>query len=237
MGANWGFDYNGENYSFVDITSVTDYIFPHGQDLEKKGCNGGGSPTDSENNQKGNFDVLGRGLTADFVEWKESIARYNVASLQAMTIENYNGVEAYWTFIIDALTELKDSLEEARGHILLYKDEFWGRDRVCEGQGWWRNIRDANRNFRNDVNAEILSATKLRQYAINLETGVTPDFGGDVKGCTDVNSKNYNPLATSSDGTCGDKSSAELNLILAGKVVLGIVGIFIGYKLFKKFKK
>jgi hypothetical protein len=221
MGVNFGFTYEGTEYDFVDIASVTDNIMPHGEELEHTGCGGNKSPTDDELTKRGNFDIQLRQIPASWVEWQTKIDEFNFKSAEAMQIDNFNGVEEGWNTIIDNLQRLTDSLTVARSHIMLYKDEWRERHRICNSAGWWRDARDSNRELNNEVKAELSFAQQQRARAIALESGELPNTDWDEGANGDT--KSY--------------SATEEKLILVGKILLGILAVYLGYRLVKKFRK
>lgn len=233
MVGNWGFEYEGVEYEFIDISKVTENVMPHGETLEHGGCGSQHSPTDDEKTKRHSFNIKLQGIETAFAEWKENIRGFNFASAEAMQIDNFNNIEENWNQIVENLQRLTESLDVARTHIMNYKDEFRERNRICSSKGWWRDVRDSNREFNYEVKSELAFAETQRHRAISIESGVIPSSDW-------VPPSQSNGDSGGNGGDGGDEkgySPTEEKLILVGKILLGILAVYFGYRFIKKFKK
>lgn len=253
--ANWGFAYQGVDFSFNNIREQASDIMPYGTDLTYGNCGifDSDSPTPDEIYKRTNMRVQDRGW--HFGEngisiWQNNIVDFNAMSIQQMNLGNFNDVESNYQLIANQLILLKVSLGMARMNILQYADDGNSKDRICESKGFWRDARDSNREFGYKVDELKNQVLQLKENALKYESGEEPtppppesyeQEGGEdgsappISGCMNKDATNYDPSATLDDGSCGQKSNAEKSLIKIGKILLALIGSYFAYRIVKKY--
>ena len=255
--ANWGFAYQGVDFSFNNIKEQAFDIMPYGTDLTYGSCGwfDNDSPTPDEIYKRTNMRVQDRGW--HFGEngisiWQNNIVDFNAMSIQQMNLCNFNDVESNYQLVAQQLALLSQALTMVRVSILQYIEDGNSKDRICESKGFWRDARDSNREFGYKVTELLNEVLQLKENALKYESGEEPTppppesyetdggegdggDGGVINGCMNKNATNYDPSATLDDGTCGQKSDAEKNLIKIGKVLLALIGFYFAYRVVKKY--
>ena len=247
--ANWGFAYQGVDFSFNNIREQASDIMPYGTDLTYGNCGifNSDSPTPDEIYLRTNMRVQDRDWhygEDGIYTWQNRIVEFNAMSIQQMYLGNFNDVESNYALIAQELALLKVSLGIARMNILQYALDGNSKDRICESKGFWRDARDSNREFGYYVDDLLNQVLQLKENALKYESGEEPtplppqDYEqgeGAISGCMNKDATNYDPSATLDDGSCGQKSNAEKSLIKIGKILLALIGSYFAYRIVKKY--